>query len=328
MLVALVSGCQVQIPDHFDLPRQLTGGDPRTLEAATAAAQERVNRFSSGDYAGAWLLSSQQMRNSVTQNDYVSFQLTCASAITRLPTVVTGIRMDGPGRAIVRQELLGVQDSFAMVYEDGRWVAEPTGFWIRNAGRTAQEIVADARAEGICGDTRASPAPTTSTVTAPPSSPPVPSTTGIPVEGAVVPGTRYAFPAAYSRSEPAEDRPSELQFDYRSHRLINLVWSSWNADGAQASGDETVETSCTPDCSSGPAYTNVVQVRASKPQAPPPDTGCPADVLFFTDVVVSYPAADPPAEVRTALQAPDIQWSSAGGVTFAHYLDRRPYCEG
>ena len=40
VLVMLLSGCGLKLPDQINLPTQLTGGDPQTLEAATAAAQE------------------------------------------------------------------------------------------------------------------------------------------------------------------------------------------------------------------------------------------------------------------------------------------------
>jgi len=38
VLVMLVSGCGLKLPDQTNLPTQITGGDPQTLEAATAAA--------------------------------------------------------------------------------------------------------------------------------------------------------------------------------------------------------------------------------------------------------------------------------------------------
>ena len=96
ILSMLLSACGLKLPSHVNLPTQLTGGDPQTLEAATAAAQERVNRFRSGDYAGAWLLSSRQMHDAINQTDYVTFEQTCASA--QQAARHGNRRSDGPGR--------------------------------------------------------------------------------------------------------------------------------------------------------------------------------------------------------------------------------------
>ena len=42
ILSMLLSACGLKLPSQINLPTQLIGGDPQTLEAATAAAQERA----------------------------------------------------------------------------------------------------------------------------------------------------------------------------------------------------------------------------------------------------------------------------------------------
>lgn len=65
---------------------------PKTLEAATAVAQEWVDRRAAGDYAGVWLLFSEQVREGISQENYVTVSETCTSSLTKLPSTVNGVR--------------------------------------------------------------------------------------------------------------------------------------------------------------------------------------------------------------------------------------------
>jgi integrase len=62
--------------------------EPKTLEAATATAQELANRFTSGDYAGAWEMKSKQLRDNLSEVDYVTYNNTCTK-----PKPLTGIQI-------------------------------------------------------------------------------------------------------------------------------------------------------------------------------------------------------------------------------------------
>jgi hypothetical protein len=140
----------------------------------------------------------------------------------------------------------------------------------------------------------------------------------------VEPPTQYAMPGYYIlRLSPIDEaRPAGFNWEYRFHFFRNLRWSSWGPDGAQGAGTEFVQTSCDPDCASGPSFTNPVQIRASNPQAPAPITGCPADVRYYTDVVIVYPTTAPPQ-----FEARDLQWTSENGRPAAHYIAHQPFCE-
>lgn len=138
----------------------MTGDEPKTLEAATAADQERANRYSSGDLAGAWLLSSRQFREGISQSDYVAYTQTCKSP--GLPITVEGVRMIGSDQAIVREDVLGFKHSVTMVYEDGHWVRAPDADFAASLGQPLDKLIASEKAAGRCS--KDSPPPT---VTAP-----------------------------------------------------------------------------------------------------------------------------------------------------------------
>lgn len=115
-----------------------TPAQPKTLEAATASEQENADRYSSGDYAGQWLLYSSGLRDAISQADYAKYAKRCLEETGRpegLRFTVEGVRMDGDDKAIVRIGLLGVEISRTMVYEDGQWLQEPTDELAANFGK-------------------------------------------------------------------------------------------------------------------------------------------------------------------------------------------------
>lgn len=123
----------------------------KTLEAATAAAQEDANRYSSGDIAGDWEMGSKQVHDGISKTDYVTLQETCKD--TGVPITVTGVRMEGPDTAIVRQEIKilgGFTQSLTMVYEEGQWVWTPSDKLTKELGKPIDQIIADEKADGNC----------------------------------------------------------------------------------------------------------------------------------------------------------------------------------
>lgn len=126
---------------------------PKDLAAAIAAAQEKADRHASGDFAGEWLLFTQDLRNHIAQEAFVQYSQTCSpvgGSNAGLKIKVTGGRMDGDDRAVVRQELLGVVKTANMVYENGGWYKEPDDFLASNFGKTGPELIAADRAQGHC----------------------------------------------------------------------------------------------------------------------------------------------------------------------------------
>lgn len=123
---------------------------PKTLEAATAVAQEWVDRRAAGDYAGVWLLFSEQVREGISQEDYVTVSETCTSSLTKLPSTVKGVRLDGPDKAITRLEAMGLKLPADLVYEGGQWLLLPTPEFAEDLGKPVQQMIDERKAEGYC----------------------------------------------------------------------------------------------------------------------------------------------------------------------------------
>lgn len=153
LVAILTSACGIKQPDQISLPTEITGGDPKTLEAATAAAQESADRQASGDFAGVWLMMSKQVRDKISQADFVTLQNACPKA--GLPIHVTGVRMDSPDVAIVRMNvdmpvLSGFKFTQTMVYEDGKWARTPDPDHAQDYGLPVEQIIAKRKATGEC----------------------------------------------------------------------------------------------------------------------------------------------------------------------------------
>ena len=112
--------------------------EPQTLEAATAAAQEFADRFSAADFEGAWDLMSAQVHDGISRNDYAHYNASCKT--TGIPISMTGVRLQDPDTAIIRQDVLGSKDTRVMKYEGGRWLMTPTPKMAADLGRPLSEI--------------------------------------------------------------------------------------------------------------------------------------------------------------------------------------------
>jgi hypothetical protein len=122
---------------------------PETLSAATAAAQANVDHFSSGDFAGVWERMSREVRDGITQEDFVTVYQTCKKAGPKIR--VTGLRLDAAnGAAIVRTEVGGTAGYRIMLFENGNWVMKPTDGFAAHLGEPVEQIVAEEKAAGLC----------------------------------------------------------------------------------------------------------------------------------------------------------------------------------
>lgn len=384
-LVSLAASCGLHTPSQINLPTELSGAEPHTLDSATKATQEFLDRRAAGDYAGAWLMYNRQVQSGISQTDYVTYSKACTSSLTKLPVTATGERMDGDGRALVRVKPLGFSIEWVAVYEDGHWRIAPSDDFVAELGKPVADIIASETAAGSCANANPDRF-TTPTQGRPPANLQTPSTTTPPDErqlppgycfnpafkpadpnqdpgtpmtvpcadaptpgagnepqpyvpsaittapmspnGFVVPGTRYAFPAEYSSTTPAAEQPGSIAFSHRFHSLYDMTWTAWGSAGARGTGTEFVQTDCTPSCADGGKFTNPIQVVASNPQAASPDTGCPTNVPFYTDIVIAYPTSVPPRgpSMWTENEAYDLQWTVSDGMMAAHYQARKPTC--
>ena len=124
---------------------------PETLSAAIAAAQANVDRFSSGDFAGVWERMSREVRDGITQEDFVTFYETCKKTGPKIR--VAGVRLDAAdGEAIVRMEVGGTERSRIMLFENGNWVMKPTQGFAAHLGEPVEQIVAEEKSAGLCSN--------------------------------------------------------------------------------------------------------------------------------------------------------------------------------
>jgi hypothetical protein len=120
---------------------------PETLSAATVAAQANVDRFSSGDFAGVWELMSREVRDGITQHDFVTFYETCKKAGPKIR--VAGVRLDAAnGEAIIRMEVAGTERPRIMLFERGQ-LGHEAHRRVRSASRGADR--ADRRRREVRG---------------------------------------------------------------------------------------------------------------------------------------------------------------------------------
>ncbi|CDO26826.1 hypothetical protein BN978_07387 [Mycolicibacterium mageritense DSM 44476 = CIP 104973] len=127
-----------------------TPAQPKTLEAATAVAQEWADRRAASDYAGVWLLFNEQVRDGITQDDYVTLSATCTSSLVQMPTKAVPVRLDGADKAITRLEVMGFKIPAELEYQDGQWLLLPTPEFAEDLGKPVQQIVDERKAEGDC----------------------------------------------------------------------------------------------------------------------------------------------------------------------------------
>ena len=99
------------------------GPEPKTVEGAKAAAQTVFDRFSGGDFAGAWEMYTAAGKQAISKDDYVKLNQVCSRK--GLAIQLTSARMDGPDRAIVIAKQLVAAQSYTMVYEGTAWKLEP-----------------------------------------------------------------------------------------------------------------------------------------------------------------------------------------------------------
>jgi hypothetical protein len=124
---------------------------PETLSAATAAAQANADHFSSGDFAGVWERMSREVRDAITQEDFVTFYETCKKAGPKIR--VAGVRLDAAdGEATVRMEVGGTTGSRIMLFENDNWVMKPTQGFAAHLGEPVAQIIAEEKSAGLCSN--------------------------------------------------------------------------------------------------------------------------------------------------------------------------------
>ena len=130
---------------------QAAGGpEPKTIEGARAAAQTVFDRFSGGDFAGAWEMYTTAGKQAITKDDYVKLNQACSRK--GLAIQLTSARLEGADRAVVIAKQLVAAQSYTMVYEKDAWKLEPAkeGHALYKQG--AVKAIAAQKKAGTCAN--------------------------------------------------------------------------------------------------------------------------------------------------------------------------------
>ncbi|MCW2560661.1 MAG: hypothetical protein JWP55_4625 [Mycobacterium sp.] len=149
LLATVCSSCGIADGASNSTVVRASSDVPETLSAAVAAAQANADRFSAGDFAGVWHRMSHEVRDKISQDDFVTFYETCKKAG---PTIrVDGVSLDAAaGTAVVRMDVGDTEQPRIMLFEDGTWVMKPTPGFAAHLGQPVAQIVAEEKSAGLC----------------------------------------------------------------------------------------------------------------------------------------------------------------------------------
>ena len=140
---------------------------------------------------------------------------------------------------------------------------------------------------------------------------------------------RYALPACYWKSDPPTERPTTVTFQACAdggERLESMSWSSWGTAGAQGTGILSYRV-CEPDCADGHNEQYAANVSAFDPRPAEFNSGCPTDLMFYSEMIVSFPASAPSstemAADTTYLGRPAIRFTTSLGGSPRGFLGRQ-----
>jgi hypothetical protein len=136
----------------------------------------------------------------------------------------------------------------------------------------------------------------------------------------------FALPACYGSDTPPTERPNQVLFQTcadGSKELTDLKWTSWGPRGADATGTYSHQV-CEPNCAAGHRVSFQTVVHSDEPQPAGPDSGCPADTQFYSNLIVAFPndlpdRADSPITMRYQ-GMPAVVYSTVGDPDAASSL--------
>ncbi|MDI6101569.1 hypothetical protein QLQ12_23395 [Actinoplanes sp. NEAU-A12] len=126
------------------------GPEQKTLEGAKNAAQTVFDRFSGGDFAGAWEMYTSAGKQSISKDDYVKLNTACSRK--GLAIQLTSARMEGTDKAIVIAKQLVAAQSYVMVYEQDAWKLEPAKEGLALYKMGAEKAIAAQKKAGTCAN--------------------------------------------------------------------------------------------------------------------------------------------------------------------------------
>ncbi|WP_285473958.1 hypothetical protein [Actinoplanes sp. NBRC 101535] len=126
------------------------GPAPKTIEGAKDAAQTVFDRFSGGDFAGAWEMYTAAGKQSISKDDYVKLNQACSRK--GLAITLTSARMEGTDKAVVIAKQLVAAQSYTMVYEADSWRLEPAKEGLALYKLGADKAIAAQKKAGTCAN--------------------------------------------------------------------------------------------------------------------------------------------------------------------------------
>ena len=126
------------------------GPQPKTIDGAKAAAQTVFDRFSGGDFAGAWDMYTDAGKQAITKADYVKLNTACSRK--GLAITLSSARMEGADRAVVIAKQLVAAQSYTMVYEKDSWKLEPAKEGLALYAKGADKAIAAQKKAGTCAN--------------------------------------------------------------------------------------------------------------------------------------------------------------------------------
>lgn len=126
------------------------GPQPKTIEGARAAAQTVFDRFSGGDFAGAWEMYTAAGKQAISKDDYVKLNQACSRK--GLAIQLTSARLEGTDRAVVIAKQLVAAQSYTMVYEGDSWKLEPAKEGLALYKQGAAKAIAAQKKAGTCAN--------------------------------------------------------------------------------------------------------------------------------------------------------------------------------
>jgi hypothetical protein len=151
--LSFAAACSEESPDpagNAAAAAAAGGPEPKTLEGAKAAAQTVFDRFSGGDFAGAWEMYTSAGKQAISKDDYVKLNTACSRK--GLAIQLTSARLEGTDKAVVIAKQLVAAQSYTMVYEQDAWKLEPAkeGMTLYKLG--AEKAIAAQKKAGTCAN--------------------------------------------------------------------------------------------------------------------------------------------------------------------------------
>lgn len=137
----LLAACGGDEPSVGSSPSSSAEFTTKDLDTAVNAGQEYADRYTSGDYEGAYELSAKETRDAWSSQEFVAIQGACYQG-DGMPLGVEGVRVSGD-KATVRLTVGEFKQSATMLYEEEGWRMEPSEDARGRMGKSVESVKAE-----------------------------------------------------------------------------------------------------------------------------------------------------------------------------------------